>query len=92
MIMLSVRSLGFAVASTFTLLYLGCVFVMATVPKEAALRFFNSLTHGVDWGPIMRWDMPVGEMVVGVFQVFILGWLLGAAMAGLYNFSAAREL
>ena len=61
-------------------------------PRPPEFRFFNSLTHGVDWGPIMRWDMPVGEMVVGVLQVFILGWLLGAAMASLYNFVAAREL
>lgn len=88
---LSIRRLGFALGALFGLLYLGCVFVMATVPKDAAVRFFNSLTHGVDWGPIMRWDMPAAEMLVGVLEVFILGWLAGAAFAALYNLGLERR-
>ena len=33
----------------------------------------------------MLWDMPWWEMVVGVLQVFILGWLFGALIAAFYN-------
>ena len=82
---ISIKRLGFALGSSCALLYLGCAFVMMTVPHEAAVSFFNSITHGVDWSPIMRWDMPWWEMVVGVLQVFILGWLFGALIAALYN-------
>jgi protein-S-isoprenylcysteine O-methyltransferase Ste14 len=82
---MSIKRLGFALGASSALLYLGCAFVMMTVPPDAAVRFFNSITHGVDWGPIMRWDMPWWEMVVGVLQVFILGWLFGALIAAFYN-------
>lgn len=85
---LSVRRLGFALGGGFALAYLGCAFVMLTVPKEAAIRFFNSILHGVDVTTIMRWEMPWTEMLVGVFEVFILGWLFGAVLAVLYNLGA----
>ena len=85
---ISVRRFGFALGTGFAVIYLGCVFVMLTVPQEAAVRFFNSITHGVDWTPIMRWDMPWWEMVIGVLEVFILGWLFGALVAALYNLGA----
>jgi len=91
MMRLSVKRLGFSLGSAFALLYLGCVFVMATVPKDAALRFFNSMMHGIDVEPIVRWDMPESEMIIGVLEVFIVGWLLGAVIAYFYNVSGGRK-
>ena len=88
---ISIRRLGFALGASSALLYLGCAFVMMTVPHEAVVRFFNSIMHGVDLGPIMRWDMPWWEMVVGVLQVFILGWLFGAVVALFYNIGLGRQ-
>jgi hypothetical protein len=88
MVSLSPRGLGFAFAGIAAVFYLGCAFVMSTVPRDVAIRFFNSLTHGVDWGPIMRWDMPWTEALAGLLGVFILGWLTGAAVAALYNIGA----
>ncbi len=88
---LSLRRLGFALGAGFALAYLGCVFVMLTVPNEAAIRFFNSILHGVDVTTIMRWDMPWTEVLVGVLKVFILGWLFGAVLAALYNLGADRK-
>ena len=82
---LNIKKFGFALGLSTAIVYLGCAFVMFTVPQERAVRFFNSITHGIDWGPIMRWDMPFWEMVVGVIEVFILGWLFGALVAVLYN-------
>ncbi len=82
---LSVARFGFALAMGAALSYVGCVFVMMTVPKDVAIRFFNSIMHGVDVTPIMRWDMPWWEMIVGVLEIFILGWLLGAIIAVFYN-------
>lgn len=89
---LSVRRLGFALGTSLAIIYLGCVFVTMTVPGEVAIRFFNSLTHLVDWSLIIRWEMAWWEMAVGVFQVFILGWLLGAMIAVFYNLSGRRKV
>ncbi|MFH7325793.1 DUF5676 family membrane protein [Desulfurivibrio sp. C05AmB] len=90
---LSIKRLGFSLGMGMAIIYLGCVFVMLTVPRDAAVGFFNSLTHGVDWSPIMRWEMPWWEMIIGVIQVFILGWLFGAMIAAFYNLGGrmARE-
>lgn len=88
---LSPKALGFAVAAMSAVLYAACALIMATVPKPAAVQFFNSMTHGVDWGPIMRFDMPWHEMVIGVTELFILGWLVGATIAVLYNIGVGKE-
>ena len=88
---LSVTRFGLAIAMASALSYIGCVVVMSTVPQDAAIRFFNSIMHGVDVTPIMRWDMPLWEMVVGVLEIFILGWLFGALIAVFYNIGARRE-
>lgn len=87
---LNVRRLGFALGSASALLYLGCVFVMLTAPQEVVVSFFNSLLHGWDVGPIMRWDMPWWEAVIGVLEMFILGWLFGAVIAVFYNLGLGR--
>lgn len=88
---LSVRRAGLALGTAFAVAYAGCSFVMLTVPQEAAIRFYNSILHGVDVGAFIRWDMPWWEMVIGVLEVFILGWLFGALMAAVYNYGLARK-
>lgn len=85
---LSVNGLGLALGGTFAMVYLGCAVVMSTVPRDAAVRFFNSITHGVDWTVVMRWETPWWEMIIGVTEVAVLGWLMGAVIAGLYNLGA----
>lgn len=82
---LSVTRFGFALAMASALFYVACTVVMMTVPQEVAIRFFNSVMHGVDVTSITRWDMPWSEMVVGVLETFILGWLFGAITAVFYN-------
>ena len=90
---LGVKRLGFAFGATATLLYLGCVFVMLTVPRPAVVAFFNSLLHGWDVEPLMRWDLPWWEAAMGLVEVFLLGWLVGAVFAAFYNLAgrAARR-
>ncbi len=82
---------GFALGGTLALFYLGCVFVMLTVPHDAVVRFFNSIMHGWNVEPIMRWDMPWWEAGVGVGETLILGWLAGALFSTLYNLGAKRQ-
>lgn len=82
---LSVKRTALAFAASLALLYLGCVFVMLTVPKDVVIKFLNSIMHGIDVEPIMRWDMPWWEAVIGLTETFILGWLFGAVFAVFFN-------
>lgn len=82
---ISFRRFGLACGTTAALLYLGCVLVVASVSRESQIRFFNSLVHGIDVTSIVRTQMPVREMLLGVVEVFILGWLIGASIASIYN-------
>ncbi len=88
---MSIRRFGFALGASLGFLYLACVFVMLTAPKEAVVRFFNSILHGWNIEPIMRWDMPWWEAVVGTIEITILGWLFGALVAMLYNISGNKH-
>ena len=88
---LNTKAFGFALGTASAVAYAACVFVMLTTPKDVVIRFFNSLMHGVDVTPIMRWEMPWWEMFVGVTEIFILGWLWGALVAVLYNLATKKE-
>lgn len=83
--LLNITRFGFALGASAALLYLVCMVITMTAPKPFVIAFFNSVLHGIDVGPIMRWEMPWWEMVVGVLEVFIFGWLFGAVFAVLYN-------
>ncbi len=85
---ISISRFGSALGVSSTLLYLGCVFFMATVNKETVIKFSNSLFHGLDVSTIIRWEIPWTETVIGVFETFLLGWLFGAMIAAIYNFRA----
>ncbi len=82
---INVKKFGFATGLTGALLYLGCAIVMATVGHDGTVRFFNSLLHGLDVSTIVRMDVPLWEGGVGIVETFVLGWLIGACIAGFYN-------
>jgi uncharacterized metal-binding protein len=87
---IDVKRFGLAVGTTLALLYLGCVFVMATAGEAAVILFFNSLLHGIDVTTIIRTDMPLWEALMGLIETFVLGWLTGAAVAAIYNVSLKK--
>ena len=82
---LSPRRLGLAFGGTGAIFYLGCMLTMATVPREKAVLFFNSLWHGLNVEPILQTSVPIGEALLGLVTTFILGWFAGALIAGFYN-------
>lgn len=92
MMFIDIKKFGMALAMTFSLLYLGCVYIMAILGKERTILFFNSLMHGIDVTPILRMDMPFWEIVMGFAGIFILGWLVGATLAGIYNLSILKSV
>ncbi len=82
---LNIKKLGFAFGLTGTLIYLGCMIVMATAGQEGSITFFNSLLHGLDTTSIIRMDVPPLEVLMGIVQTFILWWLIGACIGAFYN-------
>ncbi|MDW7710605.1 MAG: DUF5676 family membrane protein [Deferrisomatales bacterium] len=88
---LDVKGTSCALGTSCAVLYAACVFIMLTVSKDVVIRFFNSIMHGLDVTSVMRWDMPWWEAVLGTLQMFILGWLVGALFAVLYNLAAATK-
>ena len=88
---INIRKFGLAVGTTAALLYIGCILVMLTVGREGTIQFFNNLLHGLDTSTIIRMNVPVLEAIIGIVQTFVLGWLSGACVAGIYNFSIAKS-
>ncbi|MDF1696968.1 MAG: DUF5676 family membrane protein [Saprospiraceae bacterium] len=88
---INIRKFGFATGATGVILYFGCVLLMLTVGQEGTVQFFNNLLHGLDTSSIIRMDVPIQEVFYGIVQTFALGWLVGACIAGIYNFSLKRK-
>ncbi|GAB4257579.1 MAG: hypothetical protein Kow0027_24880 [Saprospiraceae bacterium] len=84
---IDIRKFGLAVGATWAILYIGCAVVMMTVGQSGTIAFFNSLLHGLDVGSIIRPEVPLSEFFIGLLESFILGWLVGACIAGIYNFT-----
>ncbi|MCJ8164211.1 DUF5676 family membrane protein [Pontibacter sp. E15-1] len=87
---INIRKFGFAVGLTGALLYLGCILVMATAGPGGTVQFFNSLLHGLDVSAILRMDVPLWEAGIGLVETFVLGWLIGACIAGIYSVSVKK--
>lgn len=88
---INIRKFGFATATTALLIYVGCILVMLTVGRAGAIQFFNNLLHGLDTSSIIRIDVPMGEALIGIVQTFVIGWLIGASIAGIYNFGISKN-
>jgi hypothetical protein len=86
-----IRKFGLAVGATGVLLYIGCILLMITVGRDGTVLFFNNLLHGLDTSSIIRMGVPLSETIIGIVQTFILGWLVGACIAGIYNFSLVKK-
>ena len=84
--------LGLAAGTTLALLYTGCIFVISFVNREATISFFNTVTHIVDFSSILRTtQISFGEAISGIIEWFIMGWLSGASIAAIYNFSMPKD-
>lgn len=88
---LSIKRFGMAVGSAGAILYLGCILLTLTVGREGTIWFFNSLLHGLDTTSIIRMNVPVWQALLGIVQTFILGWLIGAFMASVYNIGLKQD-
>lgn len=63
---------------------------MWSTGEETTILFFNSLLHGLDVRTIIRMDIPFWEVLTGIVEIFIIGWLTGATIAVIYNFDSGK--
>lgn len=89
---INIKKLALAVGLTAALLYLGCLTVMMVAGHDGTVIFFNSILHGLDTSSIIRMNVPLGEAVIGIIEIFIIGWLTGACIAMIYNTSTKRKV
>ncbi len=83
---IEIKRFGLAIGAAFAVFYLGCILLMATVGREGTIFFFNSLFHGIDVTTVIRMEVPFWEVLLGIIEIFLLGWFLGAIIASVYNF------
>lgn len=89
---IGVKKLGLAFGLTAALLYLGCAIVMLVLGHDSTVKFFNTLLHGIDVTSIMRMEISAMEVLIGFVQTFVLGWLVGACVAAIYNVSFEKSI
>lgn len=82
---INIRKFGLAFGITGALLYFGCAIVMLLLGHDSTVKFFNTLLHGLDVSSIIRADISLVEQLLGLVQTFILCWLIGSCIAGIYN-------
>ena len=89
---INIRKFGLAFGITGALLYFGCALVMLILGHDSTVKFFNTLLHGLDVSSIIRTDISTVEELLGLVQTFILSWLIGACIAGIYNISLNKKI
>ena len=85
------KRFGLATGSTFAILYTACIIVITTIGKEGVVFIFNTLFHGLNVTPIIRTTIPISSMIIGVIEIFIIGWLLGSTIASIYNIGSNND-
>ena len=88
---INIRKFGLAFGITGALLYFGCAMVMLISGHDSTVTFFNTLLHGIDVSSIIRTDITFVEQLLGLVQTFILTWLIGSCIAGIYNATIKSE-
>ncbi len=83
---INIKRFAFAVGSTFAILYVGCVFLVMSVGTTGTALFMRDIFHWIDISLILRQEVHTFELFSGIIEIFIIGWLMGATIAALYNF------
>src|SRR3989338_5823738 len=82
---INVKKFGLAVGATFALLYFVCILIVMSIGREGVIFLVNTLFHGIDVTSLIRTAMPLSNMLIGLVEIFIIGWLMGATIASIYN-------
>ncbi|HRO47977.1 MAG TPA: DUF5676 family membrane protein [Niabella sp.] len=59
---------------------------------SSTVKFFKNILDVIDTTSIIRTNVPFWEACMGIVEVFIIGWLVGACIAAIYNISSKTKL
>ena len=83
---IKVYQFGFAIGTTIVIIYISCILILSIVSTDTAVSFLNNIMHSIDVSTIMRkTPTPLSVVLIGVVEWFIIGWLIGASIAAIYN-------
>ncbi len=82
---ININKLGIAIGSTFALLNLACLISILTLGQERMVFVFNTISHMVDLTPLIKTSISFSGVVIGLIEVFVIGWLIGITIASIYN-------
>ena len=83
---INIKKTGLALGLTMVILRIGCIVLFSVVNRAQAIYFLRTLLCGVDAGPILvSAGMSMQDIIYGLIQIFVLGWLAGALFASFYN-------
>jgi len=89
---ISIKHFGLATGITIAIVYIGCIIATSFISPATSVTFFNNLMHSVDVSAIIRkTPMPFSEALIGIVEWFVIGWLMGASIAGIYNISSNKK-
>lgn len=80
-----VNQFGLAAGITTALLSLACALLIMMLGKDTTITFSNSIFHGLDISLIVTDKITFGQVLLGLFETFIIGLLIGVGLAFFYN-------
>ena len=81
---LRVRAVAFGFASALSILYLLWSLLLYLMP-QAMINILKDIVQGIDLTKIARPSVPIGSVLTGLVEIFILGLIMGWLYAIIYN-------
>ena len=75
---------GFALGIVFAIISLICAILFAIAP-EFIMSLANNLFHGLDLTEISKGSISWSGVIIGIIEVFIIGFVGGWLFAVIYN-------
>ena len=82
---INIKRMGLASGLTLVVLRVGCIILFSVVSREQAIAFLKTLLCGVDVSPLLATGMSAHDVIYGLIQIFVLGWLAGTLLTSIYN-------
>lgn len=82
---LNTNQVGLSLAIVFAIIYILCAILVAILPLQTIITYSNYVMHGIDITTIAAKTIsPVG-LIIGIIEIFVLGYIAGALFAFFYN-------
>ncbi|MDO8740758.1 MAG: DUF5676 family membrane protein [Candidatus Woesearchaeota archaeon] len=81
---LNVKTTALTLAIVGGVLSLACAAIIAIWP--GSLKYLGAIFHGIDLTAIAKTSVSIGSVILGLIEVVVIGAIVGALFAWLYNY------